>query len=205
MAGQSIERREILRILTIAAGAATFPGFSKWSFACGHIGKALKQIKPAEYRRLFFTAPEYSMIERLADIIIPTDDTPGAREAGVAEFIDLMVSRDTDLQRDFRAGLNWLNTNSHENSGKLFLQLNADQQTALLEPLAYKKKFRPGEEPGRKFFALIREYTVMGFYTSEIGLKELDFPGLKFYAESPSCPHKDDPEHRHLAPAPSNS
>ena len=33
MAGQSIERREILRILTLAAGAATFPGFSKWSFA----------------------------------------------------------------------------------------------------------------------------------------------------------------------------
>jgi len=59
MAGQSIERREILRILTLAAGAATFPGFSKWSFACGHISKALAQIKPAVYQPLFFTAPEY--------------------------------------------------------------------------------------------------------------------------------------------------
>ena len=205
MAGQSIERREILRILAIAAGAATFPGFSKWSFACGHIGNALKQIKPTQYRRLFFTAPEYAMIERLTGIIIPTDDTPGAHEAGVAEFIDLMASRDPALQRDFRSGLNWLNTHSQKNSGKPFLKLNPGQRTALLEPLAYKKKFRPGEEPGRAFFALVREYTVMGFYTSEIGLKELDFPGLKFYAESPSCPHKDDPEHRHLAPAPSNS
>ena len=50
MAGQSIERREILRILTLAAGAATFPGFSKWSFACGHIRNALAQIKPAVYQ-----------------------------------------------------------------------------------------------------------------------------------------------------------
>jgi hypothetical protein len=71
----------------------------------------------------------------------------------------------------------------------------------LLEPLAYKAKFGSGEERGGEFFRLFREYTVMGFYTSEIGLKQLDFPGLKFYSESPACPHKDDPEHLHL-PAP---
>ena len=205
MAGQSIERREILRILTLAAGAATFPGFSKWSFACGHIRSALAQIKPAVYQPLFFTAPEYAMIERLTDIIIPTDNTPGAREAGPSEFIDLMVSRDPNLQQGFRTGLSWLNSHSQNNSGKAFLSLNPDQQVTLLESLAYKKKFRPGEEHGRQFFDLIREYTVMGFYTSEIGLKELDFPGLKFYAESPACPHKDDPEHRHLDTAPSKS
>ena len=198
MAGQSIERREILRILTMAAGVATFPGFSKWSFACGHIGNSIAQIKPAVYQPQFFTAPEYGMIERLTDIIIPTDDTPGARDAGVSEFIDLMASRDADLQPNFRAGLSWLNTHSQNSLSKAFLSLNPDQQITLLKSLAYKKKFQSGEEPGRKFFALVREYTVMGFYTSEIGLKELDYPGLKFYAESPSCPHKDDPEHRHL-------
>jgi hypothetical protein len=205
MAGQSIERREILRILTLAAGAATFPGFSKWSFACGHINNTLAQIKPAVYQPLFFTAPEYATIERLTDIILPTDDTPGAREVGASEFIDLMVSRDPNLQQDFRTGLSWLNSHSQSNSGKAFLSLSPDQQLTLLESLAYKKKFRPGEERGRNFFGLIREYTVMGFYTSEIGLKELDFPGLKFYAESPACPHKDDPEHRHLETAPSKS
>ncbi len=198
MAGQSIERREILRILAVAAGVATFPGFSKWSFACGHLGNALAQIKPAVYRPVFFTGPEYALIERLTDLIIPADDTPGARDAGVSEFVDLMVSRDLHLQRDFRTGLSWLNTHSRKTLGKAFLMLDADQQTLLLEPLAYKKRFRTGEERGREFLSLVREYTVMGFYTSEIGLKELDFPGLKLYAESPSCPHKDDPEHRHL-------
>jgi gluconate 2-dehydrogenase gamma chain len=199
MAGQSLERREVLRILTMAAGAATFTGFNKWSFACGHVGNALAPIKPAVYQPRFFTTPEYAMIERLTDAIIPTDDTPGAREAGVSEFIDLMVSRDPDLQRKFRAGLNWLNAHSQKASGEGFLSLKTDRQNSLLESLAYKNKFRPGAERGREFFGLVREYTVMGFYTSEIGLKELDFPGLKFYAESPSCPHKDDPEHRHLS------
>jgi gluconate 2-dehydrogenase gamma chain len=203
MAGQSIERREILRILAMAAGVATFPGFSKWTFACSHIGNPLAQIKPAVYRPVFFSAPEYALIERLTDLIIPSDDTPGAHDAGVSEFVDLMASRDPELQRDFRAGLSWLNMRSHETWGKAFVMLNPDQQTTLLESLAYRKKSRAGDEPGQKFFNLVREYTAMGFYTSEIGLKELDFPGLRFYAESPACPHKDDPEHRHLDPAPS--
>lgn len=203
MAGQSIERREILRILAMAAGVATFPGFSKWTFACNHICNPLAQIKAGVYRPQFFSAPEYALVERLTDLIIPADDTPGARDAGVSEFIDLMVSRDSELQRSFRHGLSWLDMRSRKNWGKTFLLLNPYQQTALLESLAYRKKFWTGDEPGQNFFDLVREYTVMGFYTSEIGLKELDFPGLRFYAESPACPHKDDPEHRHLDPAPS--
>lgn len=202
MAGQSIERREILRILAIAASAATFPGFCKWTFASAPLANYVAQIRPAAYTPIFFTPAEYTLIETLTSLIVPTDDTPGAREAGVSEFVDLMVSRDPELQRDFRSGLRWLNLHSRKSQGREFLMLAPAQQTAFLEPLAYKKKFRPGEEPGRKFFTLIREYTVMGFYTSEIGLKELDFPGLKFYAESPACPHHDDPEHRHLGAAP---
>ena len=91
MAGQGIRRREVLQILGTAAAAAQFPGFSKWAFACGHVGNAALQIKPAIYRPQFFTPAEYSMVERLAEIIIPNDGTPGAKEAGVAEFIDFMV------------------------------------------------------------------------------------------------------------------
>ena len=200
MAGQSVERREILRILAIAAGAATFPGFSKWSFACGHPQQALQQIRPAAYEPISFTASEYAVIERLTDIIIPSDGTPGAREAGVSEFVDLMASRDSELQLNLRTGLRWLDAHSTESQGKPFQQLAAPQQTILLEPLAYKEKFRSRDKQGREFFQLVREYTVMGFYTSEIGLKELDFPGFEFYSESPACPHQDDPEHLQLPP-----
>ena len=201
MAGQSVARREILRNLAIAAGVAAFPGFSKWSFACGHPQGSLQTIKPAQYQPIFFSPREYSLVERLTDIIIPSDETPGAREAGVAEFIDLMTSRDPELQHDLRGGLSWLDGRSRAVHSKPFLQLTADEQSALLEPLAYKKKFRNDESRGRMFFETVREYTVMGFYTSEIGLKELDFPGFQFYAQSPACPHKDDPEHLHLPPS----
>ena len=199
MAGQGIQRREVLRILGTAAAAAHFPGFSKWGFACGHIGNAALSIKPASYRPVFFSPSEYAMIERLADIIIPADGTPGAKEVGVAEFIDFMVSSDPEVQYPFRMGLAWLNGHSERTSGKKFLELPAEQQISLLEPLGFKGKARTGEEDGRTFFALMRECTVTGFYTSEIGYKELDNPALKFYAESPECPHKNDPEHKNLS------
>lgn len=198
MAGQGIHRREVLRILGTAAAAAHFPGFSKWGFACGHIDNAALQIKPAHYQPQFFTAQEYSEMERLAEMIIPSDATPGAKEAGVAEFIDFMVANTPDDQYPFRMGLAWLNARSEQLHGKLFIELNADQQTSLLTPLAFKDKARPGDEDGHRFFVMMRNYTVTGYYTSEIGYKELDNPALKFYSESPECPHKDDPEHRHL-------
>lgn len=201
MAGQGVGRREMLRILGTAAAAAHFPGFSKWSFACGHIGNAGLQIKPATYQPQFFTTAEYAMVERLADMIIPSDVTPGAKEAGAAEFIDFMVASDPEPQYAFRSGLAWLNAHSERSMGRKFVDLTPEQQTSLLEPLGFKDKARPGEEDGRKFFALMREFTVTGFYTSEIGYKELDNPSLKFYAESPECPHKGDPEHLHLSQA----
>lgn len=201
MAGQGIRRREVLRIMGMSAAAAQFPGFSKWGFACGHVGNAALQVKPASYRPQFFTAAEYAMVERLAEMIIPNDGTPGAKEAGVAEFIDFMVASDPAVQYGFRMGLAWLNAHAEQTDGKRFADLTPKQQTALLEPLGFKDKARPGEETGRQFFRMMREYTVTGFYTSEIGYKALDNPALKFYAESPECPHKDDPEHAHVARA----
>jgi gluconate 2-dehydrogenase gamma chain len=201
MAGQGIRRREVLRILGTAAAAAQFPGFSKWAFACGHIGNAALQIKPAVYHPQFFTAVEYAMVEGLADIIIPSDGTPGANEAGVAEFIDFMVANDPEVQYGFRMGLAWLNAHAEQTGGKRFVELTPAQQTSLLEPLGFKDKARPGEETGRHFFRMMREYTVTGFYTSKIGYKELDNPALRFYAESPECPHHDDPLHAHVVQA----
>jgi gluconate 2-dehydrogenase gamma chain len=199
MAGQGIRRREVLRILGTAAAAAQFPGFSKWGFACGHIGNAALQIRPAIYHPQFFTAAEYAGVERLTEIIIPNDGSPGAKDAGVAEFIDFMVASDPEAQYGFRTGLTWLNAQAERTNGKRFVELTAEQQTSLLEPLGFKDKARPGEEDGVRFFRKVREYTVTGFYTSEIGFKALDNPALKFYAESPECPHKDDPEHAHVA------
>jgi gluconate 2-dehydrogenase gamma chain len=201
MAGQNFERREILRMLATAAVAAQFPGFSRWAFACEHVSAAV-QIKPAEYKPQFFGPAEYANVARLTELIIPTDETPGAREAGVAEFIDFMVWSDSDLQYPFRTGLAWLDANSERLYSKKFADLSQDQQAEMLTHLAFKDHFRNGEEDGREFFRLVREYTVMGFYTTKIGMQELDNPALRFYNDSPGCPHQGDPEHRNLHPPP---
>ncbi len=200
MAGQDIRRREILRIMALAGVASQFPGFTKWAFAYGHGSCGTEQIKPAQYKPQFFSNREYALVERLTELIIPTDSTPGAREAGVAEFVDFMVAHDHDQQYKFRTGLTWLNAHSERQLGKSFVELSQEQQISILEPLAYKAKHREGED-GLEFFQSMKEMTVMGFYTSEIGYKELDNPALKFYPKSPACPHSDDPEHKHL-PAP---
>jgi hypothetical protein len=78
---------------------------------------------------------------------------------------------------------------------RLRFQLAPAQQHALLERLAYKPHQRETEKAGQQFFRLFRRYTVMGFYTTRIGLESLDYPGLKFYAASPGCTHTGNPEH----------
>jgi gluconate 2-dehydrogenase gamma chain len=198
MAGQGLERREVLRILALAAAASGYPGFHRWSFACEHSGSGLLPVKRPSYTPRFFSADEYATVERLAELIIPSEGSPGAREAGVSEFVDFMVSIDPGVQYRFRYGLTWLDAHAQNLHGVPFRRLDEPSQTGLLEPLAYRQGNRAGEEEGRAFFKLMRDYTVMGFYTSKVGLEQLDYPGLRIYAESPGCPHPDDPEHRHL-------
>jgi len=233
MGQQGVKRREMLRILAAASAASGFPGFRRWAFACDHeapSGGAVKAEK-GPYQPQFFLADEYATIERLTELIIPNDGQPGAREAGVGEFIDFMVANSADVgmhsyqppsrgrpvnernrvpdvlksrqavQYVFRYGLNWLGAHSRHLHGRPFVECTAEEQTEMLEHLACKDRYRAGEEDGQAFFRLIREYTVMGFYTSRTGLEQLDFKGLQVaWAEMPECPHKDDPEHLHLPP-----
>ena len=199
MAGQDLHRREMLRIMATAAAASKFPGFAKWSFICSH-DNPVDRIRPKSYQPQFFSRPEFAMVERLTELIIPSDGTPGAKEAGVAEFVDFLVAHDSEQQYPMRLGISWLNAHCERQFGNSFMALSEAQQVSVLEPLAYKAKNREGEEDGRKFFSAIKELTIMGFYTTEIGYKEIDNPALKFYAKSPACPHTDDPEHKHLPP-----
>ena len=200
MAGQDLQRREMLRIMATAAAVSKFPGFAKWSFICSHDSDTDARIRPESYQPQFFSPSEYAMVERITELIIPSDASPGAKEAGVAEFVDFMVTHDSEKQYTMRLGISWLNAHCERFLGKAFLALSQAQQVAVLEPLAYKEKYREGEEDGREFFSAIKRLTVMGFYTTEIGYREIDNPALKFYAKSPACPHTDDPEHKHLPP-----
>ncbi len=219
MGGQGIERRTILRYIGLASVASTFPGFQQWAFACAH-GEEQSSTAPATkagYKPLFFSPRQFQLVEHLAEMIIPADDTPGARQAGVAEFIDFMVANrapinggdemtveaglklGTEAQQHFLAGLGWLDAHSQAECGHDFLDCTSDQQNSLLSELAYKAKFKPTTETGRVFFQFIRDYTVVGYYTTKIGLESLGYAGLKtFWKEAPGCTHPEDPEHAHL-------
>jgi len=218
--GQGVERRDILRYLGIAAVASTFPGFDRWAFACPGRDPGGPNPSPTSgsYKPLFFSPAHYRLVERLADMIIPADETPGAAQAGVAEFIDFMVGNrvpvsgsgeirstadaieaGTQAQIRFVGGLNWMNARSQSEHQHDFLDCTPEQQHSLLEELAYKVKFTPGTERGRAFFQMMRDYTVVGYYTTKVGLESLGYPGLQVaWPAMPACPHPDDPEHTRL-------
>ena len=219
MAGQTVARREVIRLLGIASVAATFPGFRNWAFAgsAGDAGDA--PAATGAYQPLFFSADQYRLVAHLAELIIPADDTPGASAAGVAEFIDFMVAnrvpvsgagqseppRDSalrmgsELQAQWIEGLGWLNARCQYDHGCAFMDCESTQQLALLSALAYKDKYSTATEGGRGFFRLVRDYTVTGYYTSRVGLEALGFQGLRnSWPKMPGCPHPDDPEHLHL-------
>lgn len=201
MAGQEMHRRAVLRMMAMGAAASQFGRFSRWVYAHDHSIQTAAAVSPEAYKPRFFEPGEYATLERLAEIIIPSDDTPGAREAGVSEFIDFIVASDDSVQYPFRTGLTWLDAHSMRLHGQAFRKLAESDQREILDHLAYKDQYRPGEEDGREFFRLVREYTTMGYYTSKTGMEALDVPSLKMaYPECPGCPHGDDPEHLHLPP-----
>ena len=184
-------------MLAKAAVASQFPGFSRWVFGQQHEhADATPPARQANYRPAYFSASEYRTIDVLTGLIIPKDESPGAQEAGVSEFIDFMAAHgEKHIQQPLRDGLTWLDSAAKKGYGASFVKLSTTQQTEILKRAAER------DADGHAFFRLLRRYTVMGYYTSAAGLKELDFPGLRFYSESPACPHANDPEHRHL-PAP---
>lgn len=197
MAGQGFNRREAFKMIALGAAVSQFAGFEHWVYAHQeHHAQQKRSSLP--YKPRFFTKKEFLTLIVLSELILPADDTPGAREAGCAEFTDFIISHDTDKQPLFRKGLAWMDKTAVKYFEKTFAELEAGQQNEILENIAYKNKFKAGEKEGQEFFALFRNYTVMGYYTSRPGMEALGVPNLKTYTASPECPHHGDPEHKHL-------
>jgi len=115
------------------------------------------------------TAEQEALLADLADVIIPTTSTPGAKAAGVEKFI-VRVMRDCypkEDQEKFYSGLTQLNTESRSAFGKSFVELEAKQKIDAVKALTASNK---------PFFLRMKELTVTGYFTSEIGAtKALDF------------------------------
>lgn len=86
-----------------------------------------------------------------------------------------------------RDGLKWLENAAHKSHGKNFLTLPAEQQVVILTAVSDQRTDKREQNAGTQFFAYLKTQTVRGFYTSQVGLKELDFKGNAFYARSPGC------------------
>jgi gluconate 2-dehydrogenase gamma chain len=128
----------------------------------------------------FFDDHEMKTITTLVDIIIPKDDTSGsASEAGVPAFIEFIAKDMPRHQVPLRGGLKWLDIQSMKSNGSSFIDLQADQQIKLVDQIAFPEKAKPEMIQGVAFFNLMRDLTATGFFTSELGLKDLGYMGNK--------------------------
>jgi hypothetical protein len=126
----------------------------------------------------FFTAEEMATITVLADIIVPKDDVSGsASEAKVPEFIEFIVKDIPEHQVPMRGGLRWLDLQSLKRYEKAFKDASRDQQIALVDAIAYPDKAAPDMKQGVSFFNKMRDLTLTGFYTTEMGGKDLGYVG----------------------------
>ena len=126
----------------------------------------------------FFTEHELSTITILADIIIPKDDISGsASEAKVPEFIEFIVKDMPDHQLPMRGGLKWLDLQCFTRYGDAFKACTAAQQIEMVTAIAYPKKAKPEMQQGVVFFNRMRNLTASGFYTTQMGIKDLGYVG----------------------------
>lgn len=126
----------------------------------------------------FFDPHEMATITVLADIIIPKDETSGsASDAKVPDFIEFMVKDRPANQIPMRGGLKWLDVQTNKRFNKTFVDCSASEQIKVVDEIAFPEKAKPGMEQGVAFFNLMRDLTATGFFTSEIGIKDLDYKG----------------------------
>jgi gluconate 2-dehydrogenase gamma chain len=126
----------------------------------------------------FFTANEMATITLLGDIIIPKDEVSGsASDAKVPEFIEFIVKDMPEHQVPMQGGLRWLDMQCLKRYDKAFKDCSHTQQMEMVDEIAWPKKAKPEMGPGVSFFNLMRNLTATGFYTSEIGVKDIGYIG----------------------------
>ena len=154
-----MKRREVLKV------AAVMPAMLSAQMPQG------KAWKPS-----VFTNAQDAAVVALTEIIIPVTDTPGAREAQVNRYIDLLLHDGPASERErFLAGLRWLDEYSTKKNGKPFANLTTADQTAILAELDAEGS--PELEKGHQFFRMAKSLTSRIYYSTAIGFKELNKGG----------------------------
>lgn len=156
----------------------------------GDVQRAAAAVRAArDYEPRFFTPHEWETLRVLVDLIIPRDERSGsASDAAVPEFIDFMMVERTDAQRPMRGGLAWIDTESRRRFGKPFVRGDEAQRAALLDAIAFPATARPEHSHGAAFFTMLRDLTASGFWSSKMGIADLQYQGNTFVTEWRGCP-----------------
>jgi hypothetical protein len=179
-------RRENLKILGAISATCAFPFAADELFGQEHVHPAPEKIALAgPFEPKFFSREEIQLISRIADLIIPNTDTPGAAAAGVPQYIDSVVAGNPKMQQELRGGLSMFGTE--------FLLKTEAEQIAILKPLSAEADAgRTPEGSLAELFGTLKNLTCDGYYTSQIGLvQELGYPGNTARSSFPGCTHED--------------
>ena len=182
-----MKRRDTLKALTATAfGAAVLPAEAAAApppeaapikIPNGRVREeAVKDAKLLAER--FFTPQELRTVGILADFIIPADAKSGsATQAGVPAFIEFMMKDQPAQQTPMRGGLMWLDSQCTKRFGKKFADCTRNNQVEILDLIAYPEQAAKDMKPGVAFFNMMRNLTATGFFTSQIGIKDLGYVG----------------------------
>src|SRR5882672_9389155 len=172
---KKISRRGALELLTagpVAAAMVWTPAEAQEAHLHATQAREAAAKQATAYRRKFFTAHEYATVGVLVDLIIPKDDRSGsATEAGVPEFMDFMMIDQPRRQIAMRGGLALIDRLSEERFGKRFVA-NTD----------------PGLSHAIAFFSSFRDLTASGFWSTKMGVADLQYQGNVFVSEWNGCP-----------------
>ncbi len=186
-----MRRRQLLKLLTSAPVAAGFAWSPAEAAAASSLVEAVRQNAQmtAAYAPKFFSAHEWQTVRLLVDIIIPRDDRSGsATDAGVPEFMDFIVIDQPARQTAMRGGLAWLDLECQRRFDKTFVQCTETERAAVLDDLAWPERATPERMHGVAFFSSFRDLTAAGFFTSRIGIDDLQYMGNRSVAQWRGCP-----------------
>ena len=185
-----MHRRDVLKLLTSAPLAAGFAWSAEDTHAARALADAARQAATGTtFTPKFFTPHEWDTVRVLVDLIIPRDERSGsATEAGVPEFMDFIVLDQPTRQIAMRGGLAWLDLECQRRFDKTFLDCSADERTAVLDDVAWPVRATPERAHGVAFFNSFRDLTAAGFWTSRVGIADLQYMGNRSVAQWRGCP-----------------
>ena len=174
-----LSRRDVLRNIGISLSLARMGQDVLSAQDAGHVHHMVAQERAkGVYKPKELTAHEYATLERLAALIIPADEhSKGAVEAGAPEFIDLLCAASDDMAGTYHGGLAWLDHAMRQRHGTAFVDEKVEQQTAMLDLIAYRRNETPQTAPGIEFFTWLRNMVADAFYSSKLGWDDLGYMG----------------------------